>query len=377
MKQILLTGGRAPATLDLARSLARAGHRVILAESVRHSLTSYSRACNKTYFVAPPRQAYESFKQNLLDIIQKEKIDLLIPSCEEVFWIARAHHDLSRHCQVFCEPLKDLVSWHHKGQFIDKLKGLGLAALETRPICSHTELESLPLDEVVLKPAYSRFATKALLPPHSRESLKAVHPSEANPWLAQSYLKGKALCSYSLAIGGKLTAHTVYGAEFTAGQGSSVVFRHLQHQGIEAFVRQIVQAFGMTGQFAFDFIETSEGEVFALECNPRATSGVHLLASCPAFPQAFWDETVFVKPQQAESIMLASAMLQAFGKSKKKREWLEVFGSSRDALFRWADPLPALLQGLAIWPFLELAWQKKLSLLEASTYDIEWNGEAL
>jgi hypothetical protein len=57
------------------------------------------------------------------------------------------------------------------------------------------------------------------------------------------------------------------------------------------------------------------------------------------------------------------------------RLWLAAFTRSRDTLFDLRDPLPALLQGRGIFHYLSLARRHGLSPLEASTFDIEWNGE--
>ena len=40
------------------------------------------------------------------------------------------------------------------------------------------------------------------------------------------------------------------------------------------------------------------------------------------------------------------------------------------------DPLPALLQGLGVAQFLAWSKRHRISPLEASTFDIEWNGAA-
>ena len=55
-------------------------------------------------------------------------------------------------------------------------------------------------------------------------------------------------------------------------------------------------------------------------------------------------------------------------------KWLKAFFSSRDFVFRWDDPMPALLQGRSLLHYFKFAHKNKLSLLDASMFDIEWNG---
>jgi hypothetical protein len=55
--------------------------------------------------------------------------------------------------------------------------------------------------------------------------------------------------------------------------------------------------------------------------------------------------------------------------------WLKTFFSSKDVIFDLKDPLPALLQFRGRLTQLSIARKNRISLLEASTFDIEWNGE--
>ena len=55
--------------------------------------------------------------------------------------------------------------------------------------------------------------------------------------------------------------------------------------------------------------------------------------------------------------------------------WLSALLSSRDVLWRWSDPLPGLLWPLGYLYFAWVAWRERISAVEASTFDIEWNSE--
>jgi hypothetical protein len=141
-----------------------------------------------------------------------------------------------------------------------------------------------------------------------------------------------------------------------------------------------VERFGVTGQLSFDFIQSEDGLLYALECNPRATSGLHLLASHPQFVDSFLraDSTEPITPL-GDKKMLASAML-VYGlptaiANGTFRAWLQTFLHSDDVIWDAKDPLPFLLQFRSLLFYLRLARQKGIGPLEASTFDIEWNGE--
>ena len=72
--------------------------------------------------------------------------------------------------------------------------------------------------------------------------------------------------------------------------------------------------------------------------------------------------------------MLVYALPEALRRKKFKR-WLDTFTHSRDVLFDMHDPWPALAQGRSILHYVNLACQHGISPLQASTFDIEWNGE--
>jgi hypothetical protein len=204
--------------------------------------------------------------------------------------------------------------------------------------------------------------------------------------VAQEFISGQQFCTYSVCQSGRITAHATYPTIYTAGQGATIAFQHVEHPAIFNWVRTFVERFKVTGQMSFDFIQSANGEVYALECNPRATSGVHLLASHPQFVESFFDTSTRsasarnpITPLENNSQMLASAMLAyALPTALRKNElraWAKTFFSSDDVTWDTKDPLPFLLQFRSLLFYLKLAREEGISPLEASTFDIEWNGE--
>lgn len=380
MKTILLTGGRAPAALELARVFHAAGHRVLMAESVKHHLSQPSRALTASFHVPPPRQQTAAYLDALKHIIITHQVDLLIPTCEEIFYVSLGHEALSQHCTVFVEPIELLRPLHHKSLFIQKAASYGLAVPETILLESPTHLPEAfdRWPALVLKPAYSRFASQTVIKPrfHQAQNLPISHDSA---WVAQQFIEGQQLCTYSIAHEGHLTAHTAYRAEFTAGQGAAIRFQHIDHAASLAWVQHFVATERFTGQIAFDFIETPSGEVLAIECNPRTISGAHLLARCPHFANAFLDpSTPCVTPPPDFSAMLLTGML-VYGlpdalKQHTLAAWLKAFTTSHDVIYRATDPKPALLQWRSILHFIRSGYKHGITPLAASTLDIEWNG---
>jgi predicted ATP-grasp superfamily ATP-dependent carboligase len=379
---ILLTGGRAPVALELARVFHAAGHSVFMAESVRFPLAGPSRAIRRNTLVPAPNGDPAGFVKALLEIVRREGITLLVPTCEELFYVARGHAALLAECRVLAEPLERLRPLHNKWLFSQRARGYGLRVPATRLLTSAAGVQDALAEggAMVLKPVYSRFAARTIIRPTAREAARII-PSAAEPWVAQEFVHGRQICTYSLARGGRVLAHTAYPAELTAGPGTALVFRHIEHPAALAWVREFVAREQFSGQIAFDFIETEAGELYALECNPRATSGVHLLASNSRFAAAFFDEPPeLVTPCDGRPAMLAAGMVLAALPAVRSwaglKAWAAAFAGARDVVWRWDDPAPALLQGLGLANFLWWAARRRISPVRASTLDIEWNGAA-
>lgn len=89
----------------------------------------------------------------------------------------------------------------------------------------------------------------------------------------------------------------------------------MEHEEIYEWVRQFVQATGFSGQVGFDFIETEDGQLYAIECNPRATSGIHLfhpgdgLVRALIAPEGLVKAAEVIIPKQGSKAMLMLPML--------------------------------------------------------------------
>lgn len=386
MATVLVTGGRAPAALDLARLLHAAGHRVLVAESLPQHLCLGSRAVARCFRVPAPNPERAGFVAALARIVRDERVDLLVPTCEEVFHVAAGRDVLDPLCEVFTPPLDQLLRLHSKLAFIRSLEARGVAVPETWELTSSEDLQGLwgrlPAgDRLVLKPVFSRFAVDVTFATVG-EPLPAIAPTPARPWVAQRFIAGRARCTYGIARAGELLAHAAYDAEFTAGQGASVSFQPLAHPGLLAWVRAFVAAERFTGQLAFDFIEAPDGTLYPLECNPRATSGVHLFTPADGLDRALLghdlpDGPLTPRPQASAVLGLAMWLyaLPAVRTPERLGAWLARMGGARDAVFRWDDPLPFVSQFGVFGHLLAAGLLDGTSALAASTRDIEWNGD--
>lgn len=64
---------------------------------------------------------------------------------------------------------------------------------------------------------------------------------------------------------------------------------------------------------SFDYMITSDGKAYLIECNPRPTSGIHLLKQTPNFKK---DCETFSMEEKQELYSLRSGIKNGFSRSK-------------------------------------------------------------
>lgn len=376
--RILFTGGRSPATLALLRLFAQAGHHCQVAESLHPNLAGASRFCAKNHRIAPPRQQTQQFIAELKALLHHEKIDVLIPTCEESFYVSRFMRELeSTGCRVFTSSLDLLTHLHSKYQFNQLLRTLKLPAPETERFEQRQALQARAIEwqDYVLKPEFSRFSSQVLIKPQPRQ-LKSLEIHPQQPWVIQTFLPGPQFCSYSVAQAGRLQAHAVYPTRYTAGQGATIYFEALQIPAIEQIVTHIVKALNYTGQIAFDFI-FSKGHYYAIECNPRTTTGTFLFQADDQLPAYFLhpqSDLCYAQNTQPVSLTLAMLLYALPQNLRRLPQLLHDICRAQDPLWQLADFTPFLAQFGMLGSTLLRAAPQGLGLLAGSTLDIEWNG---
>ncbi len=380
-KNILITSGRSPITLDMARKFSAAGHKVFVTETSRFHLCTFSNSVEKTFVVPSPRFKPISFIEALLDIVESEKIDFLIPNWEEILNISLNLERFPKSCEIFCSSFELIHTLHNKSLFIERLKSLGLKTPKTVLVRNQEDLESLSFGTpYVLKPCYSRASQKIrkISPPQLPLDLD-FEPH--NPWVAQEWLEGEKFCTYTICHKGEINAHGIYPVEYAIDGNSCVTFKSIEHEGIYRWISFFVKSQNFTGQVGFDFIVTKDGSIYAIECNPRSTSGAHLFAKEDHIDKAFLNTTKEpIFPPLGQSKQLAAGMLMYGWKTLPPKtsgfSYLWKLITSKDVIFELKDLAPFLSQ-----PFLGikymLASKKSQNTMHSTFYgDLDWNGEA-
>lgn len=376
MKRILITGVRAPVALELIRRLAKYGYEVFAADSIWFPISRGSRYISKYFYLPEPTGAPHLFAAKLIDIIRNESIDMLIPTCEEVFYISRFRAEISKYCNVFCEDFLLLSQLHNKFKFNQLATSYGLSAPSTVLITSKNDMPALTSDRssLVFKPVFSRFASQTKIQP-SEFQFNLIHPTIETPWVAQKYILGQEYCTYTIAVAGKIQAHVTYLPLYKAGIGSSIYFQSVEHPIIYANIAKFISALNFTGQIGFDCIEDSSGAPYFIECNPRATSGAHCLLH-----ELNWDSlfagNLSPKPNSNNNRNISLAML-IFSFKNFNKKFIKDLVKTKDVIWDRSDYYPAFYQFINLAEIIAKSIKRGISLKDAATADIEWNGQEI
>lgn len=375
MKTVLLTLGRLPKALALVRACRAAGCRVLVADPFRWHVCKPSRDVERCFRVTAPNDSLEAYLAQLLEIIDAEGVDVVMPVSEEALFVAQLAERLPVGVALRTGNFDALRALHHKEQFAHDARALALAVPDTFTADDPAAAEFAANHDFVEKPVHSCSGIGLRLA-RAGDGLS----SASKDCVVQARLDGEHVSSLSLVHEGREIASVFYRGRVFSGT-VAICFERLDHsESAKQWVSQFVAGYGQySGFLAFDFILDDGGNALAIECNPRVTSGVHFFDA-----QSLGD--AILDPANAANVELSngtryqwaySTLTEAYAAlpdfSKFRRCWAEVLGA-RDVIWSLRDPWPFFLMTPMSWEILWPAMTSDVTLGEATQRDIAWFG---
>ncbi len=420
---ILLTNGRFPVTLDLARQLHSAGHNVFVVDPMEYHVCKFSRAVKQSYYSPAPSIDALGYIKTVKEAVQKSQIDLIIPLHEEIFYLASCG-DAEILDRLFAPKFDILYRLHNKWTFNALMLELGFDVPEAHLCKTLDDIRALDKSkEWAVKPILGRGSTGVhhLHTERKDEDLPTINVSDERPHIAQEWIRGKRYCTYGVFREGKMQAHGIYPVLETLDGSSSVYFQAIKHAGIRDYVLRIAETLKITGQLAFDFVETefdskdndhthatelmrergSSGDMTAaqadagsnfstkfqprlvtIECNPRATSGIHLWSRSPLLakvltsgirspyvpapnainrpePSVPLEEVLTAEPDSGRQVGPGMFMWEHKNATFKRYiEHMKRLILARDVVFSWTDICPVLVQPFLLTSYYEICRER-------------------
>jgi hypothetical protein len=372
-RTLLLTLGRLPKALDLARGFAELGWRVVVAEPFKRHLAGTSRMVQRSYRIAAPADGTSRYLEELARIIADERVDLVLPVSEETPHVAFLHGRLPSGTALFTMPPRDVLRLHDKHGFVRRAVAHGLPVPETCALGDPAAADLARSGPVVVKPVLSCSGRGVRVLPAGAE---LPPPDPGAPAIVQRFVGGSEYSSCSIAHDGRISSTVVYRAAQKSGS-VAVAFERVGHPAIEDWIRRFVAAERWSGFIAFDIMVDADGTPWGIECNPRATSGLH-----------FWprDEIARAVLDPGHSPRLRpETRLQQFYPALTETQMSLFRGgpfaanlrrllTTRDVSWDWRDPLPFLTMTATSWPIIRMAMARGVPFGEVATLDVGWYG---
>jgi predicted ATP-grasp superfamily ATP-dependent carboligase len=358
VKRILITGGKMTKALQLARSFHVVGHEVFLLESHKYWLSGhrFSKSVKGFYTLPAPEKDPDGYCQGLLNLVQTEKIDVFIPVSSPVasYYDSLAKSLLPPSCEVIHFDADVTKLLDDKYAFCTKARALGLSAPKVFRFTSPEQilnfdfqadgsqylLKSIPYDSV------RRLDLTKLPFAGMDEYLKTLPITEEKPWVIQEFISGQEYCTHSTVRHGKIRLHCC-----SKSSPFQVNYEHIERPKIFEWVKYFVKELNLTGQISFDFIETEDGRVFSIECNPRIHSAITMFYDNPEVANAYLNDAEY---EQESPIIPTSGSkptywlyhelwrLTEVRSLTQLKQWFEKIIKGTDAIFQVNDPLPFL-----------------------------------
>jgi hypothetical protein len=376
MPTVLITVGRMPKGLDVARGFAALGCRVIVADPFAWHIARLSRAVARSVRVPAPARDPEGFLASLERIVREEHVDVVVPVSEETMHVVRLAARLPSSVRVYSGPAALVHELHDKWRFNRLATAHGLSVPPSAPLGTPGAAPLAAERDVVVKPIWScgGVGVQYLV---RGDALPA--PVADTPSLVQAKISGTHLSTCSVTQGGRVLGTTVYQGTVMSGT-VAVSFRRVPDAtAVERWVETFVRAIGYTGFISFDFIVAADGTPYAIECNPRVTSGMHFFDHPSVARAVLAGETAGAVHHRPEPLLqhFYATLMEAEGALLHGRldrgAWRNLF-AARDVVWSPSDPLPFWGMTPASYEILAQCLFGPLSMGEASTRDIGWFG---
>ncbi len=372
MTTVLLTLGRLPKALEVARALHSAGARVLVAEPFERHLSGVSQAVSRSFVVTAPAIDRQRYLEELRSLVIVYAVDLLVPISEEIVHVSALHGVLPASCRLLSMSQAEILAVHDKGRFIETCAAAGVSAPQSHRSDHESARELAAKFDYVLKPISSCsgrgvrfFNAGEKVPPVTERSI------------VQRLLRGELVSSFSIARAGEVRLTVLYRGAVMQGT-VAVCFERLEvPAAVDRWIRRFVAHTRFDGFVSFDLMIDADGEVHGIECNPRATSGIHFveprgLAAALLDPQA-------APPPMLRAGLFAQQFYPCLTETQKSiftprfRHNLRCLLQAREVTWDAADPWPFIGMPYTAWNIIALAARERMTFGEVAMLDFAWS----
>jgi hypothetical protein len=287
-------------------------------------------------------------------LVQEEGVDVYVPVCSPASSIhdADAKAALEAHCEVLHVGPETVRALDDKHAFARSAQALGLPVPDTHRITDPQQVADFDFagreHRYILKSiAYDPVNRLDLTPlprptPEETAAFVASKPiTPDNSWILQSLVTGREFCTHSTVVDGRIQVWSC-----SPSSAFQVNYEMVENPAIRQWVQGFVEPLRITGQVSFDFIETDDGQVLPIECNPRTHSAITMFQDHPGLAHAYLDrldEPIVPLPGSRPTYWSHHEAWRLVRHPTTWRTRWRVVREGTDAVFDRTDPMPFLV----------------------------------
>ena len=361
-KRVLITGGKMTKALQLARSFHRDGHEVFLVETDKYWLSAhqFSRAVKQFFTVPAPEEDSDAYCQALLKIAKSNNIDLFVPVSSPVasYYDSLAKKALEPACESLHLEPEETAILDDKYAFCTKAAALGLSTPKVFRITDPQQvldfdfakdgsqyiIKSIPYDSV-FRLDLTRLPFVGMNV-GMNEYVRSLPISESKPWVMQEFIRGEEYCFHATVRKGKIRLHCC-----SKSSPFQINYEQVDNLAIYQWVETFVKKMALTGQICFDMIQTEDGTVYPIECNPRLHSAITMFHDHPGVAEAYLSDgppdepPITPLPHSQPTYWMYHELwrLLSVRSFAELKDWWNKVTEGTDAVLKADDPLPFLM----------------------------------
>lgn len=378
---ILITWARSYVAWSLIKLANRQKElKIFLWDTDKKSISFKSNFYDTKVIYPSPKDDFVNFKIYILDYIVQNKISVIYPTCEEIFYFSKIKKELNNlWCYLFSDYFEKLDLLHSKYKFNKylKSKNFNIQILDTKIINKNKGLkEYFNINKkYIFKYDYSRFADNIYVNFKNKDfknifDKKIDFSKNDNNLLVQEFISWEHLCSFWVVKNWKLISNLVYKNNLVYNWWSWTFLSNIFHKKINNFVEDLVNDLEFIWFISFDFIENKEW-LYLLECNPRITSWIHLFDDKKEFSDVIFRnvkyKTFFSNKKINKTFLLANILFNI----KKIFIYTDAFKFKNEVLKE--EKKLFFYQIYLLFYFIVKSIRTKKKLSETTTWDIEFN----
>jgi len=246
---VLLTLGRLPKALEVARALHAAGARVLVAEPFERHLSAVSKAVAQSFVVTAPAIDRQRYLDDLRALVVAHQVDLLVPISEEIVHVSALHGALPASCRLLSMSQAEILAVHDKGRFVATCTAAGVSAPQSYPSEHEGARELAAKFDYVLKPT-SSCSGRGVRFFNAGDPVPAV----AERSIVQRLLRGELVSSFSIARRGEVRSTVLYRGAVMQGT-VAVCFERIEvPPAVAEWIARFVAHTSFDGFISFDLI---------------------------------------------------------------------------------------------------------------------------